>query len=623
MLYYLHLKGNELLIIICQARRRIMLDNNQLEAVNFYKGPCITLAGPGSGKTTVLVNRIKTLIEVYNVDPESILVITFTKDAALEMKSRFINTCNSTKAGLVNFGTFHSVFYRILKQETHLDSDSILQGKSLINFIKEVIKSPNIEFDDQLIEGLYKEFSYLNNTLVSVEEYESEGFDNLIFRKIYKTYKEMKAEFGKIDFDDMLYLTFNLFKENPFILQKWQKRFEFFLIDEMQDMNDIQFEIIKMLAKTKNIFAVGDDDQSIYGFRGANPEIMQRFPVVYPECRKIILSKNYRSNKAIVDASSFLINSNEMRFSKNLEANSKKKGNIKVIGLKDSILESEWIAREIQSILNSNNNSSIGILFRNKNQNINIVNALSSKGVPFFIKDRVSNIYNHFIFKDIISFINISLGNGKRTDYLRIYNKPNRYINRMAINKDEVSFEDIIAFYKDKPYMQRRIREMKNDIERIKTLRPCSAILYIRKKIGYDNYIAETSNSKKQYDDYMKVLDSILNLCKGFNNIKSFLEECNNRIKFQQETEDESKSRVFLYTFHASKGLEFDNVFILDVNEGITPSKKAQTQKDLEEERRMFYVALTRAKENLTICHIQSRNNERLFPSRFIEEMGK
>ena len=161
-----------------------MLDNNQLEAVNYYKGPCITLAGPGSGKTTVLVNRIKALIEAHNVAPESILVITFTKDAALEMKSRFVNTCNNSKAGLVNFGTFHSVFYRILQQETHLDSDSILQGKSLISFIKEVIRSQNIEFDEQLIEGLYKEFSYLNNTLVPIEEYESSGFDNLVFRKI-------------------------------------------------------------------------------------------------------------------------------------------------------------------------------------------------------------------------------------------------------------------------------------------------------------------------------------------------------------------------------------------------------------------------------------------------------
>lgn len=623
MLYYLHLEGNELLIIICQARRRSMLDNNQLEAVNFYKGPCITLAGPGSGKTTVLVNRIKTLIEVHNVAPESILVITFTKDAALEMKSRFVNTCNNSKAGLVNFGTFHSVFYRILQQETHLDSNSILQGKSLISFIKEVIRSQNIEFDEQLIEGLYKEFSYLNNTLVPIEEYESSGFDNLVFREIYKSYKSMKAEFNKIDFDDMLYQTFNLFRDNPFILRKWQKRFEFFLIDEMQDMNDIQFEIIKMLAKSGNIFAVGDDDQSIYGFRGANPEIMKRFTIVYPECTKIILNKNYRSKKAIVDASACLIKCNEMRFEKNLIANSIINGNISVIGFRDGILEAEWISREIQSILKRNNNSSIGVLFRNKNQSKNMVNALSNKGIPFFIKDRVSNIYSHFIFKDIISFINISLGNGERSDFLRIYNKPNRYINRMAINKEGITFGDILDFYKDKPYMQVRVREMKKDIERIKTLRPCSAILYIRKKIGYDNYIEETSNSKKQYDDYMKVLDSILNLCKEFNNIKSFLEECNERIKYQNDVEDESKSRVFLYTFHASKGLEFDYVFILDVNEGITPSKKAENQKDLEEERRMFYVALTRAKENITICHIQNRNNERLFPSRFIEEMGK
>ena len=598
-----------------------MLDDNQLEAVRHFTGPCLTLAGPGSGKTTVLVNRIKHLIDEYHVNPQSILVITFTKDAALEMKSRFISLCNNPKAGLVNFGTFHSVFYSILRSEMKLETDSILQGKNLISFLKEVVLSLSIEFDDGLLEGLYKEISYVNNTTISINEYESEGFDVEEFRKLYNAFQSMKKELGKIDFDDMLMLTYNLFRENPKVLSKWQQRYSFYLIDEMQDMNDLQFGIVKMLAISRNVFAVGDDDQSIYGFRGANPNIMLDFPKEYDDCKVIKLCTNYRSCASIVEQSSKLISSNEKRFNKVIVANNTNSGNISTHNFKDADTESKWICAKLKTLLNRDESSTVAILFRNKNQNISITNMLSEKGVPFFVKDKVSNIYSHFIFKDIISYMNIALGEGKRSDFLRIYNKPNRYIRRECIDRENVSFDDMVRFYSDKPYMQNRIRNMKSDITRLRGLRPSSAILFIRKKIGYDNYIAETANNKKQYDDYMRVLENVTSLSKGFINIKAFLEECNMRLEYEEGKTDESHARVFLYTFHASKGLEFDNVFILDVNEGVTPSKKAESQEALEEERRMFYVALTHAKTNLTLCYIQRRNNEKLFPSRFIEEM--
>ena len=323
-----------------------MLDNSQLEAVNFYKGPCLTLAGPGSGKTTVLVNRIKNLIDNYNVKPESVLVITFTKDAALEMKSRFLSLSDNPKAGLVNFGTFHSVFYQILRRDLSLDSDSVLQGKSLIAFLKEAAKVNNIKIDDELLESLYKEFSFLSNTSTDIDSYESESFDTLEFRRLYKAYQSMKEEHSKIDFDDMLKKTYMLFKNNPKILSKWQKRFSFFLIDEMQDMNDIQFAIVRMLAKSENIFAVGDDDQSIYGFRGANPEIMLKFPEVYKDCKIIRLVKNYRSCQDIVNASYNLITNNEHRFNKTLSAYNKAKGTIDIVEMSSNEAEAVFMSKE-------------------------------------------------------------------------------------------------------------------------------------------------------------------------------------------------------------------------------------------------------------------------------------
>lgn len=599
-----------------------MLDDNQLEAVNFYKGPCLTLAGPGSGKTTVLVNRIINLINHYKVNPESILVITFTKDAALQMQSRFISLCNNKRGGLVNFGTFHSIFFQILRREINIDSNSILQGKSLINFLKEVIKVSNISFDEHLIESLYQEFSYINNSKTDVNTYESEAFDNDKFVLLYNTYCNMKMELSMIDFDDMLCRTYNLFIDNPGILNKWQKRFSFYLIDEMQDMNDIQFDVVKLLTVSNNVFAVGDDDQSIYGFRGANPDIMHKFPDVYKDCKIIRLSKNYRSCKGIVDASKNLIANNELRYNKTLVANSNVLGQIMIQSFKDNINEALWVCKEADTLLKSDKKTTVAILFRNKNQSLYIMKCLTDKGISFFVKDKVANIYNHWIFRDIMSYIKISLKKGIREDFLSIYNKPNRYITRACIDKENITFDDMIMYYKDKPYMVERIKEMRSDILRISTMRPASALLYIRKKIGYDDYIKEiSSGNKNRFDDCMKVLDSIMNLAKEFRDIRSFLQECNNRLEFESEPISESQSRLCLYTFHASKGLEFDNVFIVDVNEGITPSKKALDTKTLEEERRMFYVALTRAKKRLYLCHISKRNNERLFPSRFLEEL--
>ncbi len=600
-----------------------MLDNNQLEAVNFFMGPCLTLAGPGSGKTTVLVNRIKHLIEKHNVAPSKILVITFTKDAALEMKSRFINSCNNSAASLVNFGTFHSVFFNILRQESHLNSDSILQGKSLLGFLREVIKANSIKADDSILENVYSEFSYINNTGTCIEDYNSKGFDNEQFRLMYKSYQAMKRELNKIDFDDMLGMTYKLFTDNPEVLLRWQNRFEFFLIDEMQDMNDIQFNIVKMLASSKNIFAVGDDDQSIYGFRGANPDIMQQFPKYYSDCTVIRLRKNYRSAKMIVEASSKLISYNKTRFGKSLSAFSASRGVVEVKGFRDNEAEANYVCLSVEKALRSDDNSSIAILFRNKNQSLLLMKHLTSKGIPYYVKERVGNIYNHWVFKDIISFIKLSLQEGTRADMLRIYNKPNRYISRACIDSTEVSFYKMRAFYSSKPYMQQRISDMEHSIMRIKTMRPASAINYIRKRIGYDDYIKEISRgNKRQYDDLMKMLDNIVSMGKEFTDIRSFLNECNLRTEFDNERIDESHARVSLYTFHASKGLEFDKVYILDVNEGITPSKKVKNVEELEEERRMFYVALTRAKSSVMLCNIESRNNEKLFPSRFIDEMS-
>ncbi len=598
-----------------------MLDQNQLEAVHFNQGPCLCLAGPGSGKTTVLVNRIKYLCCDIKVPQEQILVITFTKDAALEMKNRFMKL-----AGLsgVNFGTFHSVFFQILKQEMHLDSKSILQGNSLVKFLKEVFKACNIRVEnDDDFSAIYKEISFINNTKTSLEEYEVKSISKPKFIKIYNTYNKMKRDFDKLDFDDMLLMTEKMFRENKSILQKWQKKFSYYLIDEMQDMNDVQFEIVKLLAVDENIFAVGDDDQSIYGFRGANPSIMMDFPNTFSACKVIRLSINYRSKSAIVSSASNVINNNKTRFDKDIKANSKEEGEVRVFAFKTDVEEAKWVVDSIEKEIMSDVNSTTAVLFRNRNQAALVSSLLKKKGIDFFQKEESKTIYEHWIFRDVISYFNIALFGGSREDFLRIYNKPNRYIHRASIDRENVKFKDIIKFYNDKPYMKQRVYELEKDISRIKNMLPSSAVIYVRKRIGYDDFIKEYAASKKQYDEYMKILDEITSLAREHRSIRIMLEDIKVRENFNENNKEEIVNRVFLHTFHGSKGLEFDKVYLIDVCEGVTPSKKAEDEKMLEEERRMFYVAMTRAKSTLNICYINNRNNERLFPSRFIDEMKK
>lgn len=601
------------------------LNPMQQLAVEHVDGPALCIAGPGSGKTATLTLRIQKLIE-SGIPANNILVITFTKAAALEMRSRFLML--SENGDSVNFGTFHSCFYNILRQELHLAADCLLSGTRRNMILKECAREAHLDSTQEgFLEALISELSYVTNTMTDIDGYNSSVFAPEGFRICHKKYQQEKRDNGLIDFDDMLLLTLNLFRENEAVLNKWRNKFTYFLIDEVQDMNDLQFQIIKLLcAPLNNIFAVGDDDQSIYGFRGANPSIMLSFEQEFAGCKKIILDTNYRCPNNIVSSSLNLINHNQKRFTKDIKATNPD-GEIHYISCRDEQEQANFIIHDISKKVSEGQPlSSFAILFRNHSDARVLTEELLKNKLPFFLKDNMPNTYNHWIVRDLCAYLRLAVGGFDRNLFLQIMNKPNRYFSRSCLNFGSCNFDTLKTFYRDKYYMLQRVNDLQKDLNCISRMRPFAAITYIRNAIGYDQYLREYAySSGDDFSVYINICDMITETVKSCKTIKdalNLIDELRMLLDAKnRETASDSTDKIGLFTLHGSKGLEYDTVYIICVNEGIIPSKKATEPDALEEERRMFYVGITRAKKNLTLINLKQKRTDTMYPSRFIKEM--
>lgn len=601
---------------------------SQKKAIEHFQGPMLVLAGPGSGKTLVITKRTQYLIDNHNVNPNKILVITFTNAAAIEMKERFNKIMESPSYG-VTFGTFHAVFFNILRNTYNYNTNNILREEQKKVFFNEIIEKFQIQANDkkELIESIISEISVVKNDLIeNIKDYHAMSCSDEDFKKIYIGYKNYLNKNNLIDFDDMIVECYKLLSNREDILKKWQQKYQYILIDEFQDINRLQYKIMKMLAKPQNnLFIVGDDDQSIYSFRGARPEIMLNFENDYPNCIRVLLDINYRCDEKIVESAKNLINNNKKRFQKEIKASTTNKGEIRIEKFKNLLQENDVIVNEIidynkKGILFED----MAILFRTNTQPRLLIGALSSYNIPFKIKSLMPNIYEHWIAKDIISYIKIANNCMERKWFLNIINRPKRYIKRDYLDIPYVSFERLKSFCKDKEWVINRIEKLEEDIKYISTLPTYAAINYIRKSIGYDDYLKEYVEKRPiNLDELLDIADEIQESSKEYDNFDRWFEYIDN---FSVELKNNSKNidfdAVTLSTMHSSKGLEYKVVFIIDVNEGIVPYKKSLLEEDsIEEERRMFYVAITRAKEYLHIYSIDERYNKKLDISRFIPEM--
>ena len=607
------------------------LNHAQTEAVAHNKGPCMVLAGPGSGKTLTIAKRIEYLIMKHKVRPEEILVITFTKYAAWEMKNRTRSICGPSSYA-VTFGTFHGIYYGILKWAYRLNQSNLLSDEEKYRILREIL--PGIDWDQEpeadeekdYLQELAIEIGNVKNNCMDIEEYEPVKYTTEKFRKLYRTYEETKKKYRKIDFEDMLIQCRDLFMKRPDILKKWQEKFQYILVDEFQDVNQAQYDVVRMLAAPQdNLFVVGDDDQSVYGFRGAKPGIMMEFMKDYPKARQILLDVNYRSSGYIVKGALRVIGNNKIRFEKKIEAFRKPDETVHVQEVKDPVQEAEYVLERIREYREKGvSYTEMAVLYRTNVDARAMSELMTEYQIPFVMKEHLNNIYEHFIALDMISYLRLSQGEYDRKYFLQIANRPNRYLTRESMKTGNVSYESLRRYYRDKDWMVDRIDQLEWDMKMICDKTPYAAIQYIRKRMGYDEFLKEYAAYRKiSSEDLFAVLEEIWQNSKGYGTIKEWFEhiESYGKMLKEQNKKNGEKEGVNLMTMHAAKGLEFDTVFVIEANEGSCPYKKAIADEEIEEERRLFYVAMTRAKRKLVISYVKEKNGKDILPSRFVSEL--
>ena len=605
----------------------INYSSNQKKAIEHGAGPLMVLAGPGSGKTFVITHRIKYLIEGSGINPAHILVVTFSRAAAKEMKDRFEKLQWKSH---VTFGTFHSVFFSILKTAYGFSAEQIASDELRYTLIKELIKKNEIVNEDinTLSGNLLNEIALIKQDNINIKNYYSNSIASDTFKKLYKEYEAELETRNKLDFEDMLSLTYELLSERKDILTAVQNRYQYILVDEFQDINFLQYNIIKLMAgKKQNITVVGDDDQSIYRFRGARPEIMLGFERDFRNVSKVFLDINFRSTTQIVDASTKLISFNSKRFPKTFKANNGSGAPVSVIEFKNPFAEVNSIIKDIKEYIKAEQDiNNIAVLYRTNLSPRLLIERMMKNNIPFTIRDSIPNLFEHWVSKDIISYIKLAINLGNKNDLLRISNKPNRYISRDSLSSSKANIETLFDYYDDKSYMIKRIIELREHLRTIKNLKPATALRYIRNVVGYDEYIEEYCDMNGiESDDCYTVLGDLENSASEFNTFSDWfvhMEEYKEELIEARKKSNEDDIGVRLMTFHSSKGLEFDIVYIIDVNEGSVPYKKAKGADEIEEERRMFYVAMTRARHKLFICYCKENFGKSIGKSDFIVELS-
>lgn len=611
---------------------------SQSEAIRHVDGPLLVLAGPGSGKTTVVTKRVQYLVQDCSISPSSILVITFTKAAAMEMKERFTRLMEQQVQppggyGNVSFGTFHAVFFNILKLSYGFTVANIITEETRRQYLKESVDRMKLEIDDEneFLTGIAGEISLIKNERVAMEHYFSKNCSEEVFRKIYEGYEERKKRARLIDFDDMLVYTWELLSQRKDILSAWQKKYQYILVDEFQDINRLQYDILRLLAEPENnLFIVGDDDQSIYRFRGARPEIMLGFERDYPDAKKLLLDINYRCSGQIVSSASALISHNRARFPKKLRAAKAKGEAVLVVSCQDVGEQNRFLTSNILRLHREGlAYQDIAILFRTNLGERFVTDALMKANIPFTLRDSLPSIYDHWVAQDLLSYLRIASGNRNRGLWMRMINRPNRYVSRDAFPPlQDITIDSLRPYYKDKDWMQDRLDRLEYDLMMLGRMNPYPAIHYIRKAMHYEEYLADYAKERRMnLQELTDVLDAIHESCRSCRSLaewETHIDAYNQSLKEQNASRSgsEPSDAVTLCTLHAAKGLEYAVVFLPDLNEDTIPHARASLDTDIEEERRLLYVGMTRAKEKLYLSCLRERMNHQKAPSRFLAELN-
>lgn len=606
------------------------LHPNQIHAISHGTGPMLVLAGPGSGKTTVIIQRIRRLTEKMGVSPYRILVITFTKAAAEQMKTRY--AALQGKSGVM-FGTFHSIFFRILRQACGYSLEQVLSEDERRNTLQKLVTEARISVQDQeeYIQQFFSQYSLMKNQLLDVSDFLPDGLPKDEFVALSKKFDGWKRRNEKIDFDDMLTECYDVLSQDEKVRRMWQDRFDYILVDEFQDVNRAQYACLQMLAAPKNnLFVVGDDDQSIYGFRGASPSFMLDFPKDFPGTEKVFLDVNYRCSGRIIRLASQVIGTNVSRYAKEIKGDRDLGERINVFVAKDSGEEAELTAQKIARLLEEGVPiEEIAVIFRTNIQGGAFARALFRRGIPYHLRDGGFHLYDHWIARDLAAYLFLAENRDSDASLLRIVNKPKRYISKDLLAEAEQMPYGLLRSLHVCPSLQKwqaeHLESLEEDLRQIQKRKPYEALRYVRKVVGYDEYLSDYAAYRKaSLSNMIEIADEITETAKGTESGTEFvrkMEELSRQMKEQSKQKGNTHG-VTLTTFHGAKGLEFGAVFLPSLAEGIIPYEKGRKGSALEEERRLFYVGLTRTKDRLFLSFTENRYEKPLKPSRFLMEMG-
>ena len=605
------------------------LNTAQQKAVCHETGPMLVLAGPGSGKTTVLLCRISRLLERGLAKPQEILALTFSKAAAEEMKSRFENL---NGASGVSFGTFHSIFFRILRSRYGWNVEQIFQEEERRSILRNSIEAEKWDIPDleEYISQFFSQLSLMNSELEQPNRFTPTGMPVEEFRKLYRAYEGYTERHEKLDFDDMLTQCYQLLREDAAVREYWQRKYKFILVDEFQDVNQAQFACLQILAeKHQNLFVVGDDDQSIYAFRGARPDFLLHFPTLYPAAKKVTLNTNYRSTERIVNLAERVIGNNEVRFVKNMKGIGEAGDKVTFFLAEDAAKEAAHIAEKIGRLLDEGVPlTEIAVIYRTNLQGGAFARELYKRGIPYDLRDNSGNVYEHWVAKDLLAYLLLAENEESDSALRRILNKPKRYIGKDLLAEAEtMPYTLLRSFFvcpSLKGWQEENLENLRIDLNQIRKRTPYDALKYIRKVIGYDEYLEEFAAYRRTSAQVLQeIADEIMETAKDCADVRSFreqLERLSLQMKEQSRKKGKKRNGVALMTMHGAKGLEFRAVFLPSLVEGIVPHEKGMDT--VAEERRLFYVAMTRASEKLCLSAILQRYEKERKPSRFLAEMG-
>ncbi|AFS77703.1 ATP-dependent DNA helicase, UvrD/REP family [Gottschalkia acidurici 9a] len=620
---------------------KIVLNDQQKSAVLHKEGPAIILAVPGAGKTTVLISRTANLILNHHIHPNNILSITFSKASAKDMKERFISIFGQEVGSIASFSTIHSFAYFLIRdfakdKKLKLNLiEGIDSGINKIQIIKNIYSEVNNSFiNEDKLEELLNIIGFVKNMMIKVEDFcEHRNFNIKGFDKIFSNYESYKRKHNLIDFDDMLTMTLDILQNNPSVLNKYRDRYRYIQVDEGQDTSKVQNEIIKLISSPhNNLFVVADDDQSIYGFRGAYPEDLLVFDKKYPKAKVFFMEENYRSTKNIVSVCNSFIKQNKSRYDKSLFTNNQSIEPVTITKLKNQEDQYDYI---IDSIKEDMDLSNIAILFRNNLSAISVIDHLNRNNLNFYMKDSKVHFFKHWVVLDILRFFNLAVDDSDISSFEKIYYKMNGYISKLALNyiktQDSLTsvFDRLLTFDNFKPFQLENIKAIKSNFKKLLKMKPFGAIMFIENDLGYRKYLEDNcKNFGYSFENVNSILGHLKSVSIGVNSIGELLDKLDSLKKSIDNAKyNKNSEAITLSTIHSAKGLEFRKVYMIDLIDGEFPNinslelSEIGDLKPLEEERRLFYVGMTRAKTHLNLITFNYRNEERVFYSKFMREL--